>query len=355
MSRLIQPLLFMFARCTKNELIRQIEFLKAENELLRRRVPKKRIILKPAERERLIELGKGLGHKLKDLLTVVAYSTFRGWLKKVQHVESRQIKQGRPRTPQEIRELIIRIRTETGWGYTRIMGEMKKLGLKPPSRSTVKNILREHGFDPRPERRTETWNTFLERHAKTLWQCDFFSKSIWTWKGRKQFFALAFLHLDTRRVFVTPSTMNPNGAWLKKQTEAFIEYAKEQGIDPGIVTRDGDFIFQHGFDATLKSAGFKPKRIVYRSPNLNAYVERWVQSIQQECLDHFLVFGEQHFNHLISEYVEHYHTERPHQALGNVPLTGDWPDPEHDMPPDDGIECRSRLGGWLKTYVRMAA
>jgi putative transposase len=71
MSRLIQPLLFIFARCTKNELIRQIEFLKAENELLRKRVPLQRIILKPAERHRLIELGNGLGTKHKGLITVV--------------------------------------------------------------------------------------------------------------------------------------------------------------------------------------------------------------------------------------------------------------------------------------------
>ena len=65
MSRLIQPLLFLFARCTKNELIRQIEFLKAENEMLRSRVPKKAIILKPAVRDRLIKLGRELGAKLR--------------------------------------------------------------------------------------------------------------------------------------------------------------------------------------------------------------------------------------------------------------------------------------------------
>lgn len=77
------------------------------------------------------------------------------------------------------------------------MGEMKKLGIKPPSRSTVKNILRQHGFDPRPEGNKETWKSFLERHGGTLWQCDFFCKSIWTWTGRKQHLALAFLHVTT--------------------------------------------------------------------------------------------------------------------------------------------------------------
>ena len=57
--------------------------------------------------------------------------------------------------------------------------------------------------------------------------------------------------------------------------------------------------------------------IAHRAPNQNAFVERWVQSIKHECLDHFIVFGEDHYNHLISEYVEHYSTERPHQGLDN--------------------------------------
>ena len=91
-------------------------------------------------------------------------------------------------------------------------------------------------------------------------------------------------------------------------------------------------------------------RLAYRSPNLNAYVERFIQSIQVECLDHFLVFGEQHFDYLVSEYVTHYHEERPHQGLGNQLLSGQPP------PNDDGeIRCRTRLGGLLKHCYRAAA
>src|SRR4029079_11124746 len=57
------------------------------------------------------------------------------------------------------------------------------------------------------------------------------------------------------------------------------------------------------------------------SPDAQAYVERFIQSVQQECTDHFIVCGERHFDYLVKEYVEHYHTERPHQSLGNVTLT----------------------------------
>jgi len=55
------------------------------------------------------------------------------------------------------------------------------------------------------------------------------------------------------------------------------------------------------------------------SPNLNAFVERWIQSIKHECLNHFIILGEAHLNYLVRQYVEHYHTERPHQGIGNVP------------------------------------
>jgi putative transposase len=92
-----------------------------------------------------------------------------------------------------------------------------------------------------------------------------------------------------------------------------------------------------------------------RSPNLQAYIERFIQSLQREALDYFIVFGEKHFDYLITEFVEHYHSERPHQAMGHQPLTGEWPEPEE--PPPDGVDvvCRERLGGVLKHYHRRAA
>ena len=96
------------------------------------------------------------------------------------------------------------------------------------------------------------------------------------------------------------------------------------------------------------------KMLSYRSPNLNAFVERFIQTIQVECMDHFLIFGEKHFDYLVKEYVEHYHTERPHQGLENkIVVTKATP----PAPPDskDTLLCRTRLGGLLKHYHRTAA
>ena len=88
---------------------------------------------------------------------------------------------------------------------------------------------------------------------------------------------------------------------------------------------------------------------------MNPYAESWVSRTRAEVLNHFIVFGEQHFDYLVTEYVEHYHTERPHQARGNAPLTGDWLEPDGDPPDATSIESRSRLGGVLKHYKRVAA
>jgi putative transposase len=84
---------------------------------------------------------------------------------------------------------------------------------------------------------------------------------------------------------------------------------------------------------------------------MNAHTERFVQTIKQECLDHFIFFGERHLRHVIGEFVAHYHEERPHQGVGNVPLTKAEP-----VEPWRGEEilCLERLGGLLKSYRKAA-
>jgi putative transposase len=149
---LFQPLLFLLARSTADDLQKQVEYLKAENEMLRKRVPRKRIFLKADERAKLLKLGIGLGPAIRHLITIVDYSTFRRWVRKEapQNVKPRK---GRPRITLVIREVILQIAKDTGWGYSRILGELRKLGLGKISRQSVKNILVENGLDPGPKTR----------------------------------------------------------------------------------------------------------------------------------------------------------------------------------------------------------
>ena len=352
MERLFQPLLFFLAKCSRNQLIRQIEFLQAENEILRKRLPKYRLRLTLEEKKRLIKLGTAVGPSLHKLITIVAPCTYRRWIQNLtNYVPQKHI--GRPRKSDVIRELVLKIAKETRWGYTRILGELRKLGYHSISRQTVVNILKREGIDPWPQRGSGSWDELLKMHAETLWQCDFFSKRLISRRGIRQAFALTFINIATRRVWVSPSTLNPSVAWMEEQAKAFTQHAVTNGMQVKLVTRDRDRNYHTSFDAHFVERAAEVKILSYRSPNLNAYVERFVQSIQQECLDHFLIFGEKHFDYLVREYVEHYHTERPHQGLANRTLAGT----PHPAPQDSngGIQCRTRLGGMLKHYARMAA
>jgi putative transposase len=354
MTRLFHPLLFVLARSTSDDLQKQIEFLKAENEMLRKRVPKKLVILEPVEREKLLKLGKELGSAIRCLITIVSYSTFRRWVRKEEGAEPATGK-GRPKLSQVVRDLVVQIANDTGWGYSRIVGELKKLHVGRISRQSVKNILVEHGLDPGPKRGKGTWSEFLKIHADTLWQIDFFSKSAWTLKGPRQIFAMAFIHLATRRVFVTPGTFEPDAGWMEKQARAFLDHAAVERLPCSIVMRDYDGKYSKAFDQVFKDRSVQVKPVGPRAPNLNAFVERWIQSLKHEALNHFIVFGKKHFDYLVAEYVAYYLERRPHQGLDNR-LIGASQDDE--SPPAivslDQIRCESRLGGLLKHYSRAA-
>jgi Integrase core domain len=322
--------------------------------MLRKRIPVKRIFLDPEEKQELIKLGEPIGSGLKHVISIVSYASLLRWKRKSTSGEEPK-KMGRPRTIETLRDLIVKLAAETGWGYTRIMGELKKLGIKPPSRNTVKKIMKEAGHEPGPDTGKGSWAEFVKVNAATLYQCDFFSKMIWTPTGMRQYFVLAFIHVDSRTVFVSKCSRKPDSAWMKEQAEAFVEHVETTGRKCETLIHDMDNMFVTDFDDTIENSGAEVKEVGPRAPNMNVYIERWVQSIQQECLDHFIVFGEDHFDYLVSEYVDYYQTVRPHQSLENKPLTGDWPDPTSGEPPDGEIVCHSRLGGLLKHYERQAA
>ncbi|QDU30261.1 Integrase core domain protein [Anatilimnocola aggregata] len=357
MVNIFQSLLLVIAGATQKDLARQVKYLKVENQILRSRLPK-RIVCTPKERVRLIKFARNLGGKvLRQLTTIVAPETLLGWIRAEKKPKPQKRKRGRPNTPEQIRQLILLMARENQWGYTRIMGELKKLGIKPPSRNTVKSILKAAGYEPGPRRGEGTWDDFLKQHAASLWQCDFFSKRILTLKGIREVFVLAFIHVETRRVILSQSTFQPNEAWVVAQAAAFVEQARTQKLRVATVQRDRDTKFTKAVDQVLRSKRVKPKVNEFRSPNTNAFVERFVQSIQQECLDRFVIFGEKHMDHVCREYLEHYHSERPHQGIG---IGNELLVRKHNLKPAEAIllneiQCSERLGGLLKSYQRKAA
>jgi putative transposase len=222
---LYTAMMVLLAKATDRELARMVSYLKEENRILRARLPE-HINTTPRERERLLRFGRNLGKAIYSVVTIVSPSTFLRWLREERKAKPRR--RGRPRTAEDLRKLILRMARENDWGYTRIMGELKKLRITPPSRNTVKRILKKAGLEPGPKRGAGTWDEFLIRHAATLVQCDFLSKRIWTAKGLRDVFVLVFLHVGTRRAFVTPATTNPTEAWVLEQTRDYLRHAKAE-------------------------------------------------------------------------------------------------------------------------------
>jgi putative transposase len=179
-------------------------------------------------------------------------------------------------------------------------------------------------------------------------------------------YLLVFLHVESRRVFISPATAHPNEAWVCDQARAFVAQAEETGLRADVVMHDRDTKFTAQFDAALTQAGLRVQKAAYRSPNTVAFVERFNQTLRQELLDHFFVFGELHLNHLVSVFVDYYHRLRPHQSKDNDPLLPvSVPKKrrrrKQPTPPEPAsiqlseIRCETRLGGLLKHYYRKAA
>jgi len=353
MRWLFHPLLLLLANSSDSQLAKQVEYLKAENAMLRKRLPKW-LQTTAQERALLVKLGEAVGPGIRFLITIVQYNCYRRWVNKANGTYGNAArgykKAGRPRTPEHIRELVLKLARENNWGYTRILGELRKLGLKV-SRSTVVNILRQHNLDPKLDPRKGSWGAFFRAHAHTLWQCDFLQRHIVTPCGIRQIFILAFLHISTRKVYLSPCTFRPDAVWMREQATAFLDFARKEGLGAQVVLRDRDYKYVPEFEQTLEAADTKLIKVAFRSPNMNAYIERFIQTIQQECLDKFIVFSQKHLDLLTGEFMEHYHEERPHQGKGNVPLSG-----TPNMTSGEGeILCRERLGGVLRHYFREAA
>ncbi len=333
----------MIASVTDRELARYVEFLKEENKILRSRVPGQ-IHTKSHERDRLLKLGKPLGRAIEELLTIVSPSTFYRWLRDAgQGSQKKSSPKGGKRKPIEIRELVIQIAKSTSFGYTRILGELRKLGIKKISRQTVRNILKEEGIQPGPNRNSDSWQNFIDRHAKTLWAVDFFSVKTVTRKGLQELYVMVWLCMTTRELIVSPCTAHPNSAWVAEQTESFLNQTTSRDEKPTIVMHDRDTKFTQDFINKLKQEGVQNNALPKASPNLNGRCERVIFTLKHECLKKFIIFGKRHLDHLLTEFTAYYNTQRSHTERNHLPPLAVTPD--EVLTVDRRVVVRSYVGG----------
>jgi transposase InsO family protein len=258
---------------------------------------------------------------------------------------------GRPKTAVEIEDLVLQMaRQNRTWGYTRIRGALYNLGHEI-GRNTIKRILFENGLDPAPLRgRAMSWETFLKAHWGAIAATDFFSVEVLTRVGLVRYFVLFFIDLKTRRVEIAGIVRQPDGEWMKQVARNLTD--ADSGFLNGAryLIHDRDPLFTERFREILKPSGVKTVKLPARSPNLNAYAERFVLSVKSECLAKIIPLGERHLCKAVKEYTEYYHLERNHQGLDNKLIEKLIDEPNME----GAVECQERLGGVLKYYRRAA-
>jgi putative transposase len=341
------------------ELLVRNEYLVTENRILRQQIPG-RVRLSDGERKTLGKLGKRLGRQaLAEVATIVKPETILAWhrmlvAEKFDGSPQRETP-GRPPVDAELEALVVRLAQENrSWGYDRIVGALKHLGYAI-SDQTVGNILKRHGIPPAPKRKkTTTWQEFIRTHLDVLVATDFFTAEVWTAAGLVTYYVLFFMHLASRKVHVAGVTPHPDQSWILQvgRNATMVDWGF---LEPGqylIHDRDGKFF--PAFQQLIDAAGVTRVPLPARSPNLNAYAERWVRSVKEEVLSQLILFGERSLRYALTEYVTHFHQERPHQGKDNVVLMPTLA-PAQLTTRGNPIRCRERLGGLLKYYDRAAA
>ncbi len=260
---------------------------------------------------------------------------------------------GRPPIDQAVRELILRLaRENSDWGYVRIVGELRKLGVTV-SATLVRNVLARAGVPPAPERAASSWRSFLRQHASTIVACDFFTvDTVWL----RRLYVLFFVSVGTRRVEYVACTSKPDTAWMTQQARNLLMDLDDRGQTPRFLIHDRDTKFSRAFDSIFRSEGIEIIRTPVQAPNANAYAERWVGSVRRECPDRLLIFGRHQLEHVLRVYIRHFNQQRPHRALDLHPPdhgSETEPPPAATLYPPQ-VRRRDLLGGLLHEYEAAA-
>jgi putative transposase len=249
----------------------------------------------------------------------------------------------------EVEALIVQLAHDNPrLGYKKLVGELRKLGYRV-GRSTVRDVLKRHHIQRAPERRRtgSNWRTFLSSHQAQLLATDFFTvETVWL----QTIYVLFFIELHTRRVHLAGCTSQPTSAWVTQQARQ-LTWELHDTTQPSklYLIHDRDTKFTASFDTVFVSEGITIVLMPPQAPNANAFAERWIRSVREECLDHLLIFNERALYRVLTDYVAYYNRARPHQGLQQqtpIPYT----------PCLQGtIRRRKVVGGLINDYYREAA
>jgi putative transposase len=335
----------------------EIAVLRHQLDVLRRQV--KRPEFRPADRALLAMLSSALP-RWRWSSFLVTPDTILRWHRRLvtRKWTQTQPRGGRPPVVDDVVALILRLARENPrWGYRRIQGELKKLGMSV-SATTIRTVLLRNGLRPAPRRASVTWRAFLRAQASAIVATDLFTVET---VRLKTLYILFCIELHTRRVRLAGVTDPPNGQWVVQQRARACSMRREAETTAGtsapqFLIRDRDSKFTRALDDVFTSDGIRVIQTPIQAPNANAFAERWVRTVRQECLDWMLIWGRRHLEGVLDEYVRPYNEERPHRSLALRPPTGIEVRAGPDAVPAAAlVRRRDRLDGLVHEYYQVAA
>jgi len=223
---------------------------------------------------------------------------------------------------------------------------MANLGYKL-GRGTIRSILKDHGIEPAPERgKGMPWSVFLKAHWKALAASDFFTVEVWTWRGLVTYHVLFVMELATRRVCIAGITLHPDTQWMLQMARQLTDAVDGILLGKRYLILDRDTKYNQVFRDFLKRERVEVIRLPPRSPNLNAYAERWIRGVRDECLCILIPIGQGMLWRALRDYGAHFHYERNHQGLDNVLIMPRGSSAHREGP----LIRRRRLGGLLNYF-----
>jgi putative transposase len=335
--------------------VKELEILVLRHELsiLRRQV--RRPLFAPQDRLLLAALSRVLPRRSWQAFMVRPETLLR-WHRQLlaRHWAYPHSRTGRPPIDSEVHELILRLaRENNGWGYIRIVGELRKLGIDV-SATLVRNVLKAAGIPPAPQRSELDWRSFLRAQAATTLACDFLTVDTVL---LRRLYVLVFICIGSRRIEYVACTSNPDSAWMLQQARNLLMDLDGRGQQPRLLIHDRDAKFSRAFDAIFQGEGISVIRTPIQAPNANAHIERWIGSARRECLDRILIFNRRQLERVLQVYVQHYNEQRPHRALDLQAPDAHTISSVRGEPTASAMTIRRRdlLGGLLHEYEALAA
>ncbi len=345
-------LLFALLTSIDGKTLNLLRFYELQIDFLRRRAAD-RLLPDEAEKASLARLAVEIGRpELAKLDLLFHPETLFKWHRDMVAAKfdgSKRRGPGRPSPWRFLTNKVLQLAQENPtWGAPRMHGQLSRLGYHA-SEPSIRRLMRRLGLnpDPTPSRR---WSDFLERNQAAIVATDFFSVETVSPRGLSTQYCLFFIQHDTRKVCLAGITEHPDEAWMQQVARNLT--MEDEGFFKGrkYLIMDRDTKFCKSFKEILKSAGVESLVLPKESPDLNAYAERWVRSVKEECIRELpFLPGPASLHKALTQYLEHYHHERAHQGLGNkIPFPYG---PQRSEPhPNAKLQRKSRLGGLLNYY-----